>query len=101
MKTSDPPRSRQRIFISTGEVSGDLQGALLIEALQRRATALDLELEILAVGGARMARAGATLLADTSAIGSIGLFETLPYIGSTLQIQRQVRQHLQQFPPDD
>lgn len=100
MKTSDMPQSKQRIFISTGEVSGDLQGALLIEALKRGGAALNLELEILAVGGAQMAQAGATLLADTSAIGSIGLFESLPYVLSTLQIQRQVKRYLQQYPPD-
>jgi lipid-A-disaccharide synthase len=98
MKTSST--RLRRIFISTGEVSGDLQGALLIEALHRRAADLGLALEILALGGARMARAGATLLADTSAIGSIGLFETLPFVFSTLQIQQRVKQSLQQAPPD-
>jgi lipid-A-disaccharide synthase len=100
MKTSSVPQAKRRIFISTGEVSGDLQGALLIEALQRRAKALNLELEILALGGAKMAAAGATLLADTSAIGSIGLFESLPYVFSTLRIQQRVKQFLQQSPPD-
>ncbi len=99
MKTSSA-RLKRRIFISTGEVSGDLQGALLIEALHRRAAALNLELEILALGGAQMVRAGATLLADTSAIGSIGLFETLPHVFSTLRIQQQVQQCLRQSPPD-
>lgn len=89
-----------RIFISTGEVSGDLQGALLVKALRRQADLLNLDLEILALGGAQMASAGATLLADTSAIGSIGLFETLPYIASTLAIQQQVKRHLKQHPPD-
>lgn len=98
MKTSST--RLRRIFISTGEVSGDLQGALLVEALHQRAADLGLELEILALGGARMAQAGATLLADTSAIGSIGLFETLPFVFSTLQIQQRVKQYLQQSPPD-
>ena len=90
----------RRLLISTGEVSGDLQGAMLIEALQQQATLAGLTLEISALGGERMRRAGATLLADTSAIGSIGLFETLPYIWTTRQIQRQVQQHLRQHPPD-
>ena len=90
----------RRLLISTGEVSGDLQGAMLIEALRQQAEAEGMVLEISAIGGERMRRAGATLLADTSAIGSIGLFETLPYIFTMRQIQRQVQQHLRQHPPD-
>lgn len=89
-----------RIFISTGEVSGDLQGSLLIEALKRQAKERDLNLEILALGGDRMAAAGAELLGHTSAIGSMGIFESLPYILPTLNIQRQAKKFLQQHPPD-
>jgi lipid-A-disaccharide synthase len=89
-----------QIFISTGEVSGDLQGSLLIQALKRQAEALGISLEIFALGGQRMAAAGATLLADTSAIGSVGLFESLPYVISTLRLQQQVKRFLQQNPPD-
>lgn len=89
-----------RIFISTGEVSGDLQGALLVEALQRQATAAGLELEIMALGGDRMACAGATLLGNTIGIGSVGPWEALPFVLPTLKIQRQAKQYLQQHPPD-
>jgi lipid-A-disaccharide synthase len=89
-----------RLFISTGEVSGDLQGALLIEALRQQAEVLGLELEIVALGGDRMARAGATLLSNTSAIGSVGLTESLRYILPTLNIQRRAKHYLQQSPPD-
>ncbi|MBD3880176.1 lipid-A-disaccharide synthase [Phormidium tenue FACHB-886] len=89
-----------RIFISTGEVSGDLQGALLVEALYRQAALQDISLEILAVGGDRMEQAGATLLANTSAIGSIGILESVPYVWSTYQIQQRIKAHLQQHPPD-
>ncbi|NJP10293.1 MAG: lipid-A-disaccharide synthase [Leptolyngbyaceae cyanobacterium RU_5_1] len=89
-----------RVFISTGEVSGDLQGALLIEALYRQARSLGLELEILALGGDRMAAAGAKLLGNTSAIGSMGILESLPFVVPTLQVQRQAKQHLKQNPPD-
>ncbi|MGL5082208.1 MAG: lipid-A-disaccharide synthase [Microcoleaceae cyanobacterium] len=89
-----------RILISTGEVSGDLQGALLVTALKRQATQLGLELEIVALGGSRMAEAGATLLAETAAIGSVGILETLPYVLPTLRIQQQVKQDLRDNPPD-
>jgi lipid-A-disaccharide synthase len=90
----------RRIFISTGEVSGDLQGGLLVEALHRRAQDLGIDLEIVALGGDRMAEAGAKVLGNTSAIGSIGIFESLPYILPTIKLQRQAKRYLQQNPPD-
>lgn len=89
-----------RIFISTGEVSGDLQGSLLITALKRQAVAIGLELEIVALGGEKMAEAGAILLGNTSSIGSMGILEGLPYILPTLQVQRQAIAFLKQNPPD-
>jgi lipid-A-disaccharide synthase len=89
-----------RIFISTGEVSGDLQGSLLITALKRQAMAIGLKLEIVALGGEKMVEAGAILLGNTSSIGSMGILEGLPYILPTLQIQRQAIASLKQNPPD-
>ena len=97
---SSNPSSPLRIFISTGEVSGDLQGSLLIDALHRQANATGIKLEIVALGGERMAGAGATLLGNTSAIGSVGLLESLPYILPTLQVQRQAKRYLREHPPD-
>lgn len=88
------------IFISTGEVSGDLQGALLIEGLHRQASCTGIKLEIVALGGERMAAAGATLLGNTMGIGSVGTLESLPYVLPTLKIQRRAKQHLQLYPPD-
>ncbi len=99
LNTQHSPRPI-RLFISTGEVSGDLQGSLLIKALKRQAEQLGLALEILAMGGDRMAAAGATLLAHTSAIGSMGIFESLPFVLPTLKVQRQAKRYLQQHPPD-
>ena len=43
-----------RLLISTGEVSGDLQGSLLIQGLWRVAKRRGLDLEVLALGGERM-----------------------------------------------
>ncbi|BAY14769.1 lipid-A-disaccharide synthase [Anabaenopsis circularis NIES-21] len=89
-----------RIFISTGEVSGDLQGSLLITAMQRQAAAAGWKLEIVALGGEKMSKAGATILGNTSGIGSMGLLESLPYIVPTLLVQRKAIAYLKQNPPD-
>jgi lipid-A-disaccharide synthase len=59
-----------------------------------------LELEIWALGGDRMVAAGAKLLGHTSAIGSMGLLESLPFLLPTLKVQRQAKQYLKQNPPD-
>ena len=88
------------IFISTGEVSGDLQGGMLVEALCHEASASGKELEIVALGGERMKEAGATLLANTTSIGSVGLLEALPFVLPTLKIQNQTKKYLQNNPPD-
>jgi lipid-A-disaccharide synthase len=94
------PAKVVRIFISTGEVSGDLQGALLIAGLRRQAAAAGWKLEIVALGGEAMASAGASLLDNTISIGSIGPVEALPFVLPTLKIQRRTKQYLQQNPPD-
>ncbi|MCU0537987.1 MAG: lipid-A-disaccharide synthase [Hydrococcus sp. Prado102] len=89
-----------KIFISTGEVSGDLQGAMLVDALKRQAKAQDVELEIVALGGDRMAATGIKLLGNTTAIGSMGLLESLPFVLPTWKVQRRAKEYLQQNPPD-
>ena len=90
----------KRVFISTGEVSGDLQASLLVRSLYDQAAARNIELEVSALGGPRMAAAGAKVLADTSPIGSIGLWEALPYVLPTLKVQRQAKGFLTANPPD-
>ena len=89
-----------RIFISTGEVSGDLQGSLLITALKNQASTAGLELDIVALGGDKMAAAGASLIENTTSIGSIGILESLAFVLPTLKIQRQAIAFLKEYPPD-
>ena len=89
-----------RLLISTGEVSGDLQGGLLVAALQEEAKRRSQPLEIVALGGERMRQAGATLLANTTPMGSIGLWEALPLVLPTMRVQRRVSRWLKQTPPD-
>ena len=83
-----------RLLVSTGEVSGDLQGSLLIAALHREAARRGVDLEVVALGGQRMERAGARLLADTARLGAIGLWEVLPLILPTLRLQAKLRRWL-------
>ncbi len=84
-----------RLLISTGEVSGDLQGGLLIEALHQEAYKRSLQLEVIALGGPRMQSAGAELIANTAPMGAIGLWEALPLVIPTLKLQARVDKFLQ------
>ena len=89
-----------KLLISTGEVSGDLQGSLLINALKTNAEKRKIELEIIALGGERMQQAGAKLLSNTSSIGAIGFLEALPYVLPTLNAQSKIDNYLSSSPPD-
>jgi lipid-A-disaccharide synthase len=100
---TDPQASTgcsKRIFISTGEVSGDLQGSFLVQALHRQAIARGMTLDIVALGGQRMRQAGAQAIDDTTAIGSMGLIESIPFIFPTLAVQRRAKRYLKANPPD-
>jgi lipid-A-disaccharide synthase len=94
------PAPSKTIFISTGDVSGDLQGALLVTALKRLAEQSGIDLNIVALGGSKMAAAGAKILADTTFISSIGVWEALAYVRPSLQARSLAKQYLKTTPPD-
>ena len=83
--------SALHIFISTGEVSGDLQGSYLAQALYRQAESRGLALKLSGLGGRRMAAVGTHLIGDTTPIGAVGIVEALPFIFPSLRIQRRAR----------
>ena len=89
-----------KLLISTGEVSGDLQGSLLIKALKFNAEKRKIKLEIFALGGERMRAAGAKLISNTSSIGAIGFLEALPYVFPTINAQSKIDYYLNDSPPD-
>ena len=89
-----------KLLISTGEVSGDLQGSLLVKALKTNADKRKIELDIIALGGERMREAGAQLISNTSSIGAIGFLEALPYVLPTLNAQSKIDNYLSSSPPD-
>ncbi|MBI3975733.1 MAG: lipid-A-disaccharide synthase [Armatimonadetes bacterium] len=64
------------LFLVAGEVSGDIYGADLAGSLRRRRPDLDL----VGVGGPRMAAAGVRLLFDSTEWGVIGWLEVLPRV---------------------
>jgi lipid-A-disaccharide synthase len=105
MTTPPAPRSplpapAKTIFISTGDVSGDLQGALLVTALKRLAEKSGIDLNIVALGGSKMAAAGAKILADTTFISSIGVWEARAYLRPSLQARNLAKQYVKATPPD-
>ena len=90
----------KKIFISTGEVSGDLHGSLLSKALLEEAKQKSIDLEICGLGGGRMKKEGVKILQDTTSISAIGIWEALPLILPTLLIQKRFYKLLKKYPPD-
>jgi len=84
-----------RIFIVTGEASGDLHGANLATALK----ALDPDLSLLGVGGSRMRAAGVKLVQGIDQLDVIGLIGPSA-VWALIQRVVRVRRILQEEPLD-
>ncbi|MGH9501580.1 MAG: lipid-A-disaccharide synthase [Terriglobales bacterium] len=71
-----------RILISAGEASGEMYGAMLIEALRRLggAHATQRELEFFGVGGDRMRAAGCDTVVDAKDLAVVGISEILSHL---------------------
>ena len=89
----------KKIFISTGEVSGDLHGSLLSNALFVEARKRSIDLEVYGLGGERMKKEGVEILQDTTSISAIGIWEALPLIIPTLKIQKNFYKFLKKVSP--
>ena len=90
----------RKIFISTGEVSGDLHGSLLANALFIEAKKRSVDLEICGLGGERMRKEGVKILQDTTSISAIGIWEALPLLIPTIQIQKKFYKSLKNLSPN-
>ncbi len=91
---------KKKIFISTGEVSGDLHGSLLANALLEESHKRSIPIDIFGLGGQRMRNSGVKILHDTTPISAIGLWEALPLIIPTLKIQKRFYKSLISQAPD-
>ena len=79
-----------------GEVSGDLHGAHLMEAILR----IDPKVQFFGVGGERLERMGMKLLYRSQSLSVVGITEVLFKIRSILRALRGLKQSLDQERPD-
>jgi lipid-A-disaccharide synthase len=84
------------VLVLTGEPSGDLAGARLVEELRRR----DPSLRVLAVGGERLQAAGAALLADIRDLGAMGFAEVIRQIPRHAALEKEIVRVLDSERPD-
>lgn len=75
-----------RILVSAGEPSGDLHGAAVVAALRARLPAATVE----AVGGPRMAAAGARIIFPMERLSAMGLVEVVRSLPAHLGLYRRL-----------
>jgi lipid-A-disaccharide synthase len=80
-------RVAPRIFVSAGEPSGDLHGAGVVEALRARHPDAVIE----ALGGPRMAAAGATIRYPMEGLAAFGLVEVVTKLRAHVRLLRALR----------
>lgn len=82
---------QRRVMIVTGEASGDMHGANLIEA----AAKVDPDLRFFGVGGAHMAKAGCEILISGEELAVMGLVEVLGHLPTVWGAFRKLKKVLQ------
>lgn len=85
-----------KIMFSAGEVSGDLHGARLAEAVRR----IDPTAELFGFGGARMAAAGVRLAADCAEYSVMGVWEVLLNLPKIFSLMNLLTETMKREKPD-
>jgi lipid-A-disaccharide synthase len=85
-----------KIFISAGDVSGDIHSA----EVAKRIRALHPDWQIDAVGGEHLREAGANMIGDSSGFGVIGVASAWAIVPKVLLLQRRIFRYLQTDRPD-
>ncbi|MCF7886139.1 MAG: lipid-A-disaccharide synthase [Candidatus Marinimicrobia bacterium] len=88
--------SNQKIFISAGELSGDMHGGNLIRALLQ----LNNRLDITAIGGDNIKQAGGSLLYHIDETSFMGTAEIIKHLPKIYKIWRNTKKHLKFNRPD-
>ncbi len=85
-----------KVFLSAGDLSGDIHCAMLVRELLRRHP----DWQIFALGGENLRSGGAQMLGDTSNLGVIGFSAALLTLPRTLQMRAKSLQWLAREKPD-
>lgn len=85
----------KKIIIVAGEPSGDLQAGLLVSAIKE----LDNKMEIFAVGGESLKKAGARIIYDIKDLSVLGLFDVLRKLGKFKELMRLVLNKIDEIRP--
>ena len=85
-----------RLLIASGEVSGDVAGAGIADALKQRVP----DAELFGIGGPRMEARGVELVCRTNHLGAVGVSEALSVLPSLARAFRELRRRIRLTPPD-
>lgn len=86
----------KRIFIVTGEASGDLLGTQLVNAIREDYPSID----VLAMGGPQLKAAGAQIVIDSTQLAVVGFDGILTHLKKIIRALRQIKTLLKKTPPD-
>jgi lipid-A-disaccharide synthase len=86
----------KKILLVAGEVSGDLHGSHLVEAIQR----IEPEVQFFGVGGEGLKRRGMKLLYPAHSLSVVGLTEVFIKLRSILEALQRLKKSLDQERPD-
>jgi len=86
----------KKILLVAGEVSGDLHGSYLVEAIHR----IDPDIQFFGVGGEGLKRVGMRLLHHSQSLSVVGITEVFVKLRSILKALRTLKGSLEREKPD-
>ncbi|MGB9810610.1 MAG: lipid-A-disaccharide synthase [Dictyoglomus turgidum] len=85
-----------KIFLSVLEVSADVHGSKLINALKNKKK----DIYFYGLGGERMKEEGMEVMYDVTQYSTVGFIEPIPYIPKLLLVQEKVKKIIKETKPD-
>jgi len=96
MDRHEPFSKKKRVMIIAGETSGDLHGAKLVKAMQKRNSGLC----FCGIGGRGLKKAGVNVLVDAREISVVGITEVFSKIPGILKGFKIVKKTIKTLHPD-